>query len=715
MVQKEVTKKSRTYGITGILLAIILVATIYSFGTIPGIPLPNVSSPEGVSGQHSTMTTFASYNDLVNFLDATGSNNGYYGNSRNYDLAPMPAPTTVAATAETNGAGNTQSKDYSTTNIQVAGVDEADTIKTDGNYLYVIGNGSQAVYIVDANPQNAKVLAKLYFNDSQISGIYLSADGNKLAVLGNQYVYDNVYPMLGAPNSVLAILPRYYMSSTNFLYVYDLANKANPVLARNVTVTGDYLDSRMIGNYVYDIITESAFVVNGTAVLPTIINNQEPYNVAATSIYYANTTGSYYTYTTVTAVDIMNDAAAPSNLTIMMGTGSIYVSATNIYVTYPIFTYETTADSTVKLDPASTGNDVIGIAPMPAIWQPAWQGTAIYRIQISDSSLTFVAQGNVTGSVMGQYSMDEYNGNFRIATTSYDYNSSGWWSATSQNNLYVLNSDLQVIGKIENLASGENLYAARFMGDRAYLVTFQQVDPLFVIDLATPTNPTVLGNLTIPGYSNFLQPYDATHLIGIGQDVNASIDANKVETPGAVYYTAVLGLKVSLFDVTDVANPQEISKIVIGDRGTYSNAFSDAKAILFDKSKNLLVLPIDLYLNANVTTNQGTGRGVTQPAFPSIAPEIYSYPQFAWQGVYVFNISLSQGITVKGNLTQLDNADALLANPSLAMMDSYMWLNYDQFITRSLYIDNTLYTFSQSRIQLNNLSDLSLVARIDLQ
>ncbi len=125
----------------------------------------------------------------------------------------------------------------------------------------------------------------------------------------------------------------------------------------------------------------------------------------------------------------------------------------------------------------------------------------------------------------------------------------------------VLLIHLKVVGKIENLASGESLYAARFMGNRCYLVTFQQVDPLFVVDLTQPTNPKVLGNLTIPGYSNFLQPYDATHLIGIGQDVNASIDADKVHQDGAIYYTAILGLKVSLFDVSDVAHPQEISKL----------------------------------------------------------------------------------------------------------------------------------------------------------
>ena len=233
--------------------------------------------------------------------------------------------------------------------------------------------------------------------------------------------------------------------------------------------------------------------------------------------------------------------------------------------------------------------------PMPIIPVQLYsQRTEIYSIAISGPSFTLAAAGNVTGTVMNQYSMDEYNGYFRIATTSYDYSSTSYTSA-QQNNLYILDSNLQVVGKIENLASGEELHSARFIADRCYLVTFNQIDPLFVVDLTQPTNPMVLGNLTIPGYSDFLQPYDATHLIGIGQDVNASIDANKVETPGAVYYTAVLGLKISLFDVSNVANPKETSSIVIGDSGTTSEALTDPKAILFDASRNLLVLPVELY------------------------------------------------------------------------------------------------------------------------
>jgi len=378
----------------------------------------------------------------------------------------------------------------------------------------------------------------------------------------------------------------------------------------------------------------------------------------------------------------------------------------------------TTAPS--KTD-AGNGAVSSGIAiGMPIMIRPVWQGTAIYRIHVFADSLSFVAQGNVTGSVMSQYSMDENNGYFRIATTSYVYDSTtNWWGSTPQNNLYVLDMSLKTVGKLENLASGETLHAARFMGDRSYLVTFQTVDPLFVVDLSVPTNPRVLGNLTIPGYSDFLQPYDATHLIGIGQNVDASIDADKVHTPGAVYYTAILGLKISLFDVSDVANPKEISKVVIGDRGTTSDALSDPKALLFDPSRNLLVLPVELYLNVSsstVPTPTPTSKaGTSTPIMPPAPIDWYMQgPQFVWQGAYVFSIDLTHGIVMRGNVTQVDNAAAILADPSLIYMNSYQWLSYNQFINREVYIGNVLYTFSESRVQLNALDTLKLLAKVEL-
>jgi uncharacterized secreted protein with C-terminal beta-propeller domain len=734
MVQKEVLKKTKTYGLIALLLAIVLVATIYAYGNTglspgaPGQPGSSKGTQTTLSqgnlgtqtvGTQSSMKTFASYEELKNFLNQSSSSNldnppQIYFYTANGMAAPAPAH--IMASSEASPTSQSASTDHSTTNIQVAGVDEADTVKTDGQYIYTIGNNSQVVYILDAgskNPQDAKVLSKISFDNVSPQGIYLSADGNKLAVLGSSYVPYLAYGGVSGFYPANMMFPG-WTASTTFVYVYDVSNKADPVLSRNFTMSGSYEDSRMIGNYVYDVISENAYLYNGSVLFPTVFSGAQPSAVAATSIYYVNNSDSAYIYTTIVALNIENSQEQGVSTTVLMGnTGTIYVSQNNIYLTDQVNTYQPT---TISNTPSQTGTTIM---PMPIIpTQLSWQGTAIYRIAISGPSLTLAAQGNVTGTVLSQYSMDEYNGYFRIATSSTDYSQTSYTS-TQQNNLYILDSNLKVVGKIENLASGEQLHSARFVADRCYLVTFNQIDPLFVVDLTQPSNPMVLGNLTIPGYSDFLQPYDATHLIGIGQDVNASIDANKVETPGDVYYTAVLGLKVSLFDVSDVANPKETSSIVIGDSGTTSEALTDPKAILFDASRNLLVLPVELYLSTNTATASPgttgtTSSGVAIPAPAPTTPTNSYYPQFVWQGAYVFNVDLTNGITIKGNITQLDDASIYLKNPSLANTGSYPWGENQYFITRSLYIDNVLYTISQNRVQLNSLSNYAILAKVEL-
>ena len=240
--------------------------------------------------------------------------------------------------------GGAESKDYSTTNIQVAGVDEADTVKTDGKYLYVIANNS--IYILDANPQNARVVNKIPFENASLSGIYLSQDGNKLAVLGNQYV-DYAYYEKTAPTGTDIMIYPYYRNGMTFAYVYDVSNKSDLQLARNFTMSGNYLNSRMIGNYVYNIVTENAYFVNDTVLLPAVYTGLNASEIEASNIYYANVTYSNnyysYTYTTFTSLNLMDDAQAPTNMTIMLGgADTVYVSPTNIYVTYPVWDWQET-------------------------------------------------------------------------------------------------------------------------------------------------------------------------------------------------------------------------------------------------------------------------------------------------------------------------------------------------------------------------------------
>ena len=731
MVQKEVMKKTRNYGLIGILLAVLLVATIYSYGVSPRIsPNPSPSTETGVSA----MKTFTSYDELKNYLVASNTNNGNgYFRSVNeqstgqFTLEPSDQlPAAVPAPAADSGE---TAKDFSTTNIQVAGVDEADAVKTDGNYLYMVGNNSQAIYILDANPQNARVLAKIPFDSAYLSGIYLSEDGSKLAVFGNQYMSYFVDSKVSNAYTMEPALP-YWNSGTTFVYVYDVSNKATPTLARNFTMSGSYVNSRMIGNYLYFIFTETAYVVDDTVILPSVFSGPQVSNVPPTDIYYGGSPDTYYSYTTLVNLNIMDATQQPTNITIMMGgAGTIYVSPDNIYVTCPDVQYETTTPAATSAPiQTSTGKDSSSTAIAPSIEtkvispivRPIWQGTAIYRISISGASLTFAAQGNVTGNVLNQYAMDENDEFFRIATTSFAYDSATSWSGIQQNNVYILDMNLNLVGKLENLgtgklenlATGENFHSARFIGNRLYMVTYQNTDPLFVIDLSQPTNPLLLGELIMPGYSDYLHPYDESHLIGLGKDsvVEEGLD-----------FAWYQGLKLSLFDVSNVNSPQEVSKIIIGDRGTSSEALYNPKAFMFDPSKNLLVIPVDLYLINPSESDYQTTPTPTDLRVPTIAPPFIGsgssssqYGTFVWQGAYILNVSVDGGFTVMGNVTQFDNPTALINNPSLPVRSDYPWSDYNHYITRSIYIDNVLYTFSQSRVQLNSLDDFAILARIDL-
>jgi inhibitor of cysteine peptidase len=655
-MQKEVKKKSLTFAVLAILLASTLSAVVY-FGYSP-----NAST--------TFLKTFSSYSELNSFI-LSNTQSGYQASFKgpldmqfSQIINPsgtnglgglsygVPAPTSEDASALSG-------QSYSTTNIQVAGVDEADTVKTDGHYLYLLSQSKNSVYIIDANPQNAKILSTITFsNTSSLAGIYLSQDSTKIAVLGSSYTlhlmtYTNY---IGAPYTTQYFQPE---DVKTFVKVYDISNKNQPVIARDFSASGSYFNSRMIGDYVYAVVSEPVQLVNQTVTLPSVYKGTQSSAIPPTQIYYVgrdNNASSYlynyYTFTSIFGINIKNDDQETSSLTTTMGgTTNIYASTNNMYLTYSDYTYS-----------SPTANSRFG--------GYGEVSTGIVRVNLDGNTLTYAAQGNIQGNILNQYSMDEYQGYFRAATTI-------WTNNGQQNNVYVLNMDLAIVGKLENLASGENLHSARFMGDKCYLVTFRTLDPLFVIDLSVPSNPSVLGELKIPGYSDYLHPYDETHIIGVGKD---TLESSSSEIAWFI------GLKLSLFDVSNVNAPKQIATVTIGDKGTDSPVLTDPKAFLFDKSKDLLVIPVNLYL-------LDSSNNVQDPA--------HTYGTFTWQGVYVYNLTLNGGFQLKGNVTQL-------------VVQTAPYNDQGSWITRSLYIDNTLYTISDQKVQLNSLEDMAFIAQIEL-
>ncbi|MCW4041281.1 MAG: beta-propeller domain-containing protein [Candidatus Bathyarchaeota archaeon] len=583
--------------------------------------------------QHQPLMTFTSQQELVDFLklgpsdmpqslydkfiDLLNGPSGNFGFRTPGGIVPFQA-----ALEDTNGGAS--GVDYSGTNIQVEGVDEADIVKTDGTFLYIVSDNN--IYIVRAYPPEQSEVVSIIEMEQTVTGIFINED--KLVIFETG-------------GAVFRLYESYARSSTTQISVYDITIPEVPVLECELTVDGFYYSARMIGEYVYVIVNEPAMLFNETNVnLPVVEVNNRTEVIEASDIYYTEFPDSYDFFTTIIALNILRSDEAPTIETYLLGAMScIYVSTQNIYLTSPVYI------STIS--------------------------TNIHRLHIDEGRINYAANGIVPGFVLNQFSMDE-NENFRIAT-----------SDGTANNVYILNKQLTILGRLEGLAPNEDIYSARFMGNRCYLVTFQKVDPLFVIDLSDASSPRVLGKLKIPGYSDYLHPYDETHLIGIGKE---TIEA---ETGDFSWYQ---GVKISIFDVSDVEHPKEVTKFEIGDRGTDSPVLRDHKAFLFDRSRNLLVLPILL-------------AEIDEEKYPGGVPPS-THGDFTYQGAYIFHISLSEGLIFRGRITHLTDATDL--------QNSGLYFSSPDYIQRSLYIGQSLYTISSNKVQCNSLIDLTEQASIEL-
>ena len=357
-----------------------------------------------------------------------------------------------------------------------------------------------------------------------------------------------------------------------------------------------------------------------------------------------------------------------ANIQTYLGSGeNIYVSNENLYVAVTNYNY----------DAITYKNDIVISKEAKIAVDPGYRDrreTDIYKFSLNGNKMTYLSKGSVPGLILNQFSMDENSGYFRIATTTGEVWGTG--EDASGNNLYILDDTMNISGKIEGIAKGEKIYSVRFMGDRGYIVTFKTVDPLFVIDLKDPTKPKILGALKIPGYSDYLHPYDENHIIGFGKDT--------IETSSGGFY---MGMKVALFDVSDVSNPKQKFSEVIGDRGTDSELLRNHKALLFSKEKNLLAFPVTVAETRGKDDSALNEWGV---------PE---YGEFSFQGAYVYNLDPEKGFTLKGKITHISDEEYLKAG-------NYFY-DSNKLVERILYINDTLYTLSKGMYKANSLDDLS--------
>lgn len=619
----------------------------------------NIDVPSGTSAKLEKFDSCEKLIDAFEEAQQSGSDGMFYGFGRDMMMKGAIAESALDAAAPTAGSG--AQRDYSETNIQVEGVDEADIIKTDGDYIYAV-SGSK-LYVARAYPpEKAELISVTEFKDFHPQELFIH--GDRLLMFGSSS-YDNIRPypepmpaVPGAQEKMIApdIWPGPRYVGVVSAKLFSIADKKDPDVIRTVELEGNYLTSRKIGSDVY-------FVVNSYpnfgpeprgCITPLYREDSREFApiVECTDVSYIPPLHAS-NFITVAAMS-MADEKADVEKEVIAGNGqNVYASEDNLFIAQTVWGRE--------------------------------QKTSISKFALDKGKIRFITSDAVPGRILNQFSMDEHKGNFRIATTIEGYIDN---KDTSTNNVYVLDDDLEMIGKIEKIAPGESIYAARFMGDRAYLVTFRHIDPLFVIDLSDPREPEILGKLKIPGYSEYLHPYDENHLIGIGKEVDASIDADKIHTEHAVYYTAIQGVKIALFDVSDVEHPVELHKEVIGDRGSESIAATNHKAFLFDKEKNMLAIPVIV------------------AELPEGAPK-NEMGDFVFQGAYVYGLTLKDGFKLRGKVTHYDDDSVFRKSGQYFSMDQGS-------IQRILYIEDVLYTFSNKRLQLNDLDSLKRLKALDL-
>ena len=572
---------------------------------------PGAGAPPPRAAGRPEPARLVSYTDCAQMLDQlrsqaaaevgpyglAGSYGGYGGYGGTAATGPMmaaPAAAGAPAAGRTSAAGLTAgsatsaapsaSPSFSTTNDQEQGVDEPDLAKTDGSLLVTVEQTTDTLEV-------ASVGAPAHLAGSLALGPVARATG--LLLVGSDAV------VLGAAVS----------GPGTEAVVVDLSDPTHPVVARSFDIQGDYVDARLIGGHVEVVVRStpqlpfvtpsegspaalSAATAQNRAVvlasgpsswLPSVTSEPSGTTTVApcaAAMHTVSSSSSGLDTVGVVPIDPASDQPG-TEVTVVGDATTVYASASALYVA------TSTAGQPVAVpEPAASGpaQPAPGPLTVPAPAEPAPDTTTIDAFDLSDPSAPrYVGSGQVPGTLIGQYALSEYQGDLRVATTVGSATpppGEGTAPVTaSDSRVTVLarqGGGLAPVGAVSGLGAGEKIYAVRFVGPLAYVVTFRQTDPLYVVDLSDPTAPQLAGQLPLTGYSSFLQPLGGGLVLGVGQSVDANLRTD--------------GLQVSLFDVTDPAHPALVARDVLS--GATSTAQDDPHALLYWGPTGTVVMPV---------------------------------------------------------------------------------------------------------------------------
>ena len=561
--------------------------------------------------------------------------------------------------------GKESTKEYSTTNIQVENVDEADITKTDGDYIYSLSEDKVVISDVKDETQ-IKIASEIETEDSNTIPLDLILYNDKLIVISEKTKSVSSY---------------YSTSYSTVVTVYDISDREQPKKIRDYQLEQPYYTSRCIDGRLY-VISSGYLEKENDEIITYYYEDGKQIDPGYKNIRKIKDIDTNV-QTILSMLDLNNIGNTVKVNSYLMDVENAYVSENNIYLLEEEYN-----------DSYSGIPKISSIFGLKGIWgafedddeeYDYGKYTYIYKFNLlEDGSIQYDKRAKEEGETINQFSIDEYEGNLRVAL----YDSEG-------SKIVVFNDKMEKIGETGKLAKGEEMYSSRFLGDRAYLVTYKTMDPLFVIDLSNPENPKVLGELKIPGYSTYLHPYDEDYLIGIGMQTEEKVERN---SSGRVISTRVniTGMKMALFDVRNVNHPIQISDTIIGDRKTTSAILTNHKALLFSKEKELLAIPVNNYTEDFEIENSSDDYESTVKSYTNYGKDYVS------EGYFVYNINLKDGFTLKGTIT----------HDKTKSKDTY---NNTSRLLRGLYIDDNLYTVSEDYIKVNRLDDLQEISRVKIK
>jgi len=603
-----------------------------------------------------------------------------------------------AAAPGTNQPSSEGASQVSGTNNQVAGVDEADFIKNDNAFIYVLGGGK--LHIIDAFPQP---------ESHELSATAIDGVPKKLFVEGNRALVYSSIVAAGAPDP--SEYPGSYGSSEctygydcdftgdgtpTRISVFDISDKTAPVLMRQVDLSGSFVSARRVGASVHTVIHDDGVSFPGVAYWPNGLPHCGDVNVAqafaafddlrqrntdiimstplgewmpsVTDTVWQNGTPVTHTgilgscegfydsprgdgngFVTILSIGIDDDASL-STATIVSRPGATYASSDALYL------------SVRQHNDASGG------------WYPGMDGadsaSTVHKFVLSENppAAQYAASGVVKGSVLNQFAMDEHNRDLRIATTSGHVPDPNVHSTVTV--LRQFGPELRAVGQVDQIAPGEDIRSVRFAGPRGFVVTFKKTDPLFVLDLQDPTRPTILAELKIPGYSTYMHMMDDTHLLTIGYDADDQGD-----------FAWFAGVMLQIFDVTVPTAPSLLHKEVIGTRGSSSEALTNHLAFTYFAPKNLLALPM--------TICEGGSGG--------------SYgTDMTFSGLMVYDVTVADGFHLRGRIAHPNGPDGTYDSSAC----SNWWTQASTEVKRSIISDDYVFSVSESLIKVDHLDAL---------